>query len=420
MSRNPTLLAEGQGPKSGAAGQAADERRRYVLGRRAANISIYGNIGLGAAKALMAWWTNSIALWADTVHTASDSITSIVVLLGLRIARRPADKDHPFGHGRAETVATLVIAVLLAVVGVKFGQTSIERMVNPVDLGVSAGRLGLVLVAAAMLVAAVLKEWMARYAQRIGKLIDNTSLEADAWHHRSDALASVLVAMSMILTVVGWGRYGIDGVLGLVISAIILYTAWGYLRDSASTLLGHAPRKESVDEIARVARAVHGVQDVHEVAVHDYGPRKVASLHIRLMRNLALEEAHRVASEVEKVLTQQLGVSALVHAEPDGEASPMEHLEHIRDVVQRLLSAHPAIVSFHALDVQPEDHGLEVEFHVNIPPATPIESAHKLEHDVRNLLTAEFPKLHVHVHVEPCRMNCTPCPGTCGVSWPAN
>jgi cation diffusion facilitator family transporter len=395
--------------------EAVSEGERYALGRQAANVGIYGNLLLAVAKGGMALLTHSISLWADTAHTAADTVTSAAVLIGLAIARRPADREHPWGHGRAETVATLVIAVLLAVVGVELGIQSAGRILKPVALGGGSESAGawLLAVAAVMAVFAVLKEWMARYAARVGRRIANTSLEADAWHHRSDALASVLVAAALVGARLGYN--GLDGWFGLAISLLILYVAWGYLKSAGSDLLGRAPAEETLAAIERVGRAVHGVQDVHEVSVHDYGRRKIASLHVTLLPEMTLAGAHTVASAVEAALSRELGLAALVHTEPAGGGPTEERLLAVRRGVEDLLTRHPAVVSYHALTVLREDHGLEVEFHVRMAPGTTIEAAHALEHGLANEMSEKLGQLHVHVHVEPCRLGCKDCPATCGV-----
>jgi len=392
---------------------APDEQQRYVLGRRAAWVSIVGNILLAAAKGVLALLTGSISLLADAIHSASDLITSVIVLLGLRIARRPADARHPYGHGRAETIATLAVGILLALAGLELGYKSVHRIFDPPKIGHDLGRNLMILIAAGVLVSAAAKEWMARYSQRVGRRIGNPSLEADAWHHRSDALSSVLVAVS--LGGAAGGYYRVDAYLGVGVSVLIVLSAVRPILRSASSLLGEAPQEELVAKIKAVARAVHGVKDVHEVTVHDYGRRKIASMHITLQAELNLEQAHHVASEVESQVTQQLGVSALVHAEPHSDRPMDWRVVKIREAVRGLLAKHPSIVSFHALSILPEPHGLEVEFNVHIAPGTPIEAAHLLEHDLSNLMVRELGDLHVHVHVEPCQLNCRACPATCGV-----
>ncbi len=407
---------EGLGNPTTQPGAEDGEVGRYGLGRRAALVSILGNLLLAGAKLALALLTHSISLLADAVHSASDVVTSGAVWIGLHVARRPPDSEHPWGHGRAETVATLVVAALLGVAGVEFAWESIQRIGEPPAIGESLEGPWLLLAAGFVIATAGAKEWMARYSSRAARQTGNDSLAADAWHHRTDALSSVMVAVA--LGCAHWGYPVVDAVLGVGVSLIILYAAWHYLSRAGSTLLGRAPESSLVDRAEALARAVHGVQDVHRVQVHDYGRRKAASLHVKVQGGLPLTEAHRVATEVEGVLARDLGVAALVHAEPEDEGSSAASLGRIRSVVQEMLSKHPSIVSFHALTLQPEDHGLEVEFHIRVPPGTSIEGAHRLEHKVTEMLTAALPELHPHIHVEPCSLGCDRCPEACGIHVP--
>jgi cation diffusion facilitator family transporter len=412
------VMSDPRDPSSEAMQVAADsalkdEAARYVRGRRAAVMSIAVNTLLAAGKFFLATLTGSVALLADAVHTASDMLTSIVVWVGLRVGRRPADREHPYGHGRAETIAALVVAVLLGMAGLNLAWESLSRVLEPREVGTGLSGAALLAVAAIVLGTALVKAWLGRYAWRVGRAIENRSLITDAWHHYSDALSSVLVVAALVLA--RWDVFGADAWLGLGVSLILLVTAWIHGRAAGSSLLGEQPDTALVLRIASEAGSVHGVRDVHDIEVHDYGRRRAVSLHVSLESGLALADAHEVASLVEHRLGGQLGVAAVVHAEPVDEQSPPAHLAEVRRAVQRLLIRHAGIVSFHAVTVQPEDHGLEVEFHVHVPPATPVASAHELEHDVTETLVREFPGLHVHVHIEPCRLACDRCPQTCGV-----
>ncbi|MBN2584572.1 MAG: cation diffusion facilitator family transporter [Planctomycetes bacterium] len=396
---------------------SSEDATRYAQGRRAAIVSIVGNCLLAAVKLALGLLTNSISLMADAAHTASDMLTSIVVWIGLRVARQPADAKHPYGHGRAETIAALVVAVLLGAVGLDLAVSSISRALRPPKVGEEFGSTGMLLAAGFILASVFFKAWMGYYASRVGHTIKNQSLLADAWHHYSDAFSSILVVIALVLA--RYGIYGADGWLGLGVSIVLLGTAWFHMKMAGSALLGERPDEELVQRIEGAARSVHGVIGVHGVAVHDYGRRKVTSLHIELTPNLPLDGAHHVASQVETAIAQQTGLMALVHAEPQSEQRFDKRIAAIRSTVSEMLARHPSIVSFHALSVLPEDHGLEVEFHVHIRPGTPIEDAHKLEHGLEERLLTKLGDLHVHVHVEPCQLGCPNCPAMCGVERPA-
>ncbi|NPV52966.1 MAG: cation transporter [Firmicutes bacterium] len=284
-----------------------DVRARY--GFLEAWVSIIGNIFLAAFKVFLGVSLNSIALLADAVHTASDVLTSVVVLVGFRAARMPADKEHPFGHGRVEPIATLIIAILLAVVGLEFASTSVRRFFGTEAVG------GSLLIASVLAATGVAKEWMARFSVALGRKINSGVLIADAWHHRSDAVATVLVAIAIVATALGYPR--LDAVFGLLVSALVIYTAYDIGMSAASTLIGERPSPELVDRIGAIACRVKGVKSMHKVSVHDYGGgQKVVSLHIQVDGSLPVTESHEIAERVEDAISSQINAITTVHIEP--------------------------------------------------------------------------------------------------------
>lgn len=390
--------------------EAAEDR--FLRGARVTWITMGGNVVIAAAKAVLALMTGSIALMADAFHTASDIVTSIVVMIGLRVGRRPPDAQHPQGHGRAETIAALIVGVLLAVVGIEFFMAAMRRLAGAeAAFGEEQGALGLWLIAAIVLVTAVAKEAMARYTIHIGRQIDSAALAVDAWHHRTDALSSLPVAASLIAA--RYGYYRVDAAVGLGVSVLIVYTAWTFIHAAWSKLLGEAPHEDVLRQIQRIAEETHGVKNAHDVTVHDYGTRQMTSVHITLDAGLTIEHAHHVATAVESALAARMGMSALVHIEPDQCELLTPVPVDLREQVREILLRHPRIVSFHALHLHVEDHGTELELNLHIEPGTTIEESHHLEHEVMAMLEEKFPDLHVHLHVEPCNLKCNPCPGTC-------
>lgn len=272
-------------------------------------LSIIGNIILSVIKVFLGLALNSVSLLADAAHTFSDVITSVVVVVGFHAARRRPDKEHPFGHGRIEAVATLVIALLLGLVGLEFARTSLERLLSGSRV---VGSLGAALV---MLVSGAAKEVMALISIDLGRRIDSGALLADAWHHRSDAIASVLVAIAIVAA--RYGFYSVDAVFGLLVSGLIVYTAWELGRSAGSTLMGEAPAAGLVQEILALAEGVPGVLGVHDVAVHDYGEVKAVSLHIVVDQGVSFGEAHEIAAEVERRLKAHVRGTVVVHVDPN-------------------------------------------------------------------------------------------------------
>lgn len=282
-------------------------RARYAF--LEAWVSIYGNTALSVLKILLGFLFNSISLLADAVHTAADVLTSAVVLLGFKMAQTPADEKHPHGHGRVEFLSTLLIAALLVVVGVQFGRSSYVRLVSRTPVK------GSYAVAATMVVGAAFKEWMTRFAIFLGEKARSQALVGDAWHHRTDAIASFLVAIAMVSS--RYGLYWIDAVLGLGVSALIVFTGAQLAVSSVSSLIGEKAPDELVDCIREAVLSCQGVRGLHQLVVHDYGGRKSISLHVLVSGDLSLIKSHEIATQVERAVKARIPADIVVHVEPE-------------------------------------------------------------------------------------------------------
>ncbi len=280
------------------------------------------SIGINTALFFLKLWAGlriaSVAMVADAWHTLSDSFTSAVVILGFWLSAKPADDKHHFGHGRAEAIASLVIGTLLAVVGFSFLKDSIARLVH--HRAVAFEPLGIII----FLVSAVIKEALARFSFWAGQKIHSRSLIADAWHHRSDAVASALIAAGALF---GNRIWWLDGVMGIGISLLILCATASIMRSAISYLLGESPAVSLEAQIHETIRSSdHRLESVHHVHVHDYGEHREATAHIKLPGEMSLDDAHTVASKVEKTLKEQLNLETTIHVEP-AEAEPEDDEE---------------------------------------------------------------------------------------------
>jgi cation diffusion facilitator family transporter len=277
-------------------------------------ISVILNTALFGVKIWVGTRSGSVAMIADAWHTLSDTLTSLVVIAGFWIVARKPDAKHPLGHGRAEAIASVVIAVLLAVVGGNFLLESVNRLRAHASASFSA--IGLVV----FLSSAVLKEALAQFSMWAGRKIKAQSLIADGWHHRSDAIASALIVVGMLVAEAGGPKlWWIDGVMGIAVALLILYAAVDIFRASASFLMGEAHDRTLEESVrAVVVQTCPVATDVHHFHVHSYGGHNEMTLHLRLPQATTLEECHRVASVVEQTIREKLGYEATVHVEPAG------------------------------------------------------------------------------------------------------
>ena len=259
--------------------------------------------------------TGAVSLIADAVHTLSDVVTSLIVIWGFKQSKKPADIGHPYGHGRAEYIATLIISVLLCVAGIEFIETAIDRIKNPIliisDWWMIA-ILGLTV---------VIKEITARYAKFLSSKIASGLLHADAWHHRTDALSSILVIIALIAG--NFGYSSIDGWAGLFVALILIYTGFDIARDSVDDLIGKPPDVAELDTIRDIALSVPGALGVHDISVHSYGLDKFVSIHAEINAKKTAAEAHDISEEIESKLGKAMGVEPTVHLDPVNPDDPM-------------------------------------------------------------------------------------------------
>jgi len=281
---------------------------KSVYIKREGWISIIANILLFGLKYWAGIVTGSIALIADAWHTLTDSISSVIVLVGGKISRKPADDEHPFGHGRAEHIAAIIIGVLLAIVAFDFILSSVEKFSQRQQT--TFGTLAWV----ATIVSIVVKELLAQYAFWGYKKTNSSILKADGWHHRTDALSSVV-----ILVGIAFGKYFwfTDAVLGFIVALMIGYASYEILSKEIKSLLGESPSDDLLSSIRETAqknfdRPLH----LHHIHLHNYGNHTELICHIKLPPSMSLEEAHDVCTKVESVINREFGFAATVHPEP--------------------------------------------------------------------------------------------------------
>jgi len=355
-------------------------------------IGIIGNLIIFIIKIVFGLIINSVSLIADSFHTLTDVLTSSVVLVGFKISRKPADKEHPFGHGRMEDVATLIIAVLLAIVGIELIRNSFGRILKPQIV------LGNFIVVGMLIFTGIAKEWMARFSFKLGKKIDSQALVADAWHHRSDAITNILVLIAIIAS--RFGYYKVDSILGIVVSLIIIFVAIKLIRSSVSYLLGKAPRKDLIKQIRRTVFSIPDVKGAHDILVHTYGNDKLISLHIEVDKNLDVQQAHKVASSVENKIWHTIRASAVVHIDLKKRRS-RSAVNKKDPILNKIISSFPEIASYHGLDFMSTEAGDSLDFHIVVRPDMSVEQSHNLVHKLTGLIKEQLKDYSINIHIEP-------------------
>jgi len=282
------------------------DSKKYI--NREGWLSIFGNLFLFGLKYWAGIVTGSLALIADAWHTLSDSVSSVIVLVGGKISRKPADDDHPFGHGRAEHVAALIIGVLLAIVAFDFAVSAVDKFSKGEQtvFGVFAW--------VATIVSILVKEGMAQYAFRAAKKTNSSILKADGWHHRTDAFSSVVILVGIAVGNYFWWT---DAVLSFIVAMMIGYVSYKILSKEITSLLGESPSDEMLFSIRETTqKAFDEPLHLHHIHLHNYGNHTELSCHIKLPPDMPLKEAHEICTKVENIIFDKFGFVSTVHPEP--------------------------------------------------------------------------------------------------------
>lgn len=286
-----------------------DPQVRARCGNLAGLVGICCNLLLSAGKFLAGLLTGSVAISADAVNNLSDASSSIITLLGFRLAARPADDEHPYGHGRTEYLSGLAVSVMILLIGAELAKTSIQKILSPEPI--TTGMVSILILAASILV----KFWMAAFNRHVGRLIRSATLEATAADSRNDVISTGAVLIATLLQMqFGWN---LDGYMGLAVAAFILWSGWGLVKDSIAPLLGQTPDPELVRHIADVTLSYPGVLGIHDMIVHDYGPgRQFASLHAEMAASADVLESHDTIDRIEKYFLEKEGLHVVIHYDP--------------------------------------------------------------------------------------------------------
>ena len=331
--------------------------------RRAYGI-LCGCVGIGlnlllfGGKLLAGILSRSIAVTADAVNNLSDAGSSVVTLLGFKLAAQEPDQDHPFGHGRLEYISGLVVSMVILLMGVELGKTSLEKILHPEPVDFSP-------VVAVILCASILvKLYMVLYNRRIGKRIHSAAMAATAADSLSDCLATSAVLLGTLA-----GRFldlHIDGWCGAAVALFILWSGFGAARETINPLLGQPPSPEFVEQIRSLVRAQPQIIGIHDLIVHDYGPgRRILSLHAEVPASGDILELHDVVDALERQLNEKLGCLATIHMDPvvnDGGATT-----EARERVQAVVRVIDPGISIHDFRMVPGPTHTKLIFDAEVP-----------------------------------------------------
>lgn len=283
-----------------------ENKHKYIV--REGWVSIGTNLVLFGVKYWAGVVSGSIALIADAWHTLTDSVSSVIVLIGGKLSNKPADEEHPFGHGRAEHIAAIIIGVLLALVAFDFVLSAVEKFNSG-----EGGHFGTIAIVVTIL-SIVGKEALAQYAFWGYRKTGSSILKADAWHHRTDSLSSIIILVGILIGKYYWW---IDSVLALIVAIMIGYASYEILSREIKSLLGERIDPELIQSIKlEVDGLLEREVFIHHFHLHQYGNHNELSCHIKLPANMPLNEAHAICTRIETRILEKFDLVTTIHPEP--------------------------------------------------------------------------------------------------------
>jgi len=311
---------------------------RAKVGKLSGTVGIICNLLLFAGKLLVGTLSGSVSITADAMNNLTDATSAIVTLIGFRLAEKPADEDHPYGHARYEYLSGLAVAALIIVIGFELGKTSLEKLFAPTAVVFSPW------VAAVLIASLAVKFWLSIFNLRLAALIGSKALMATSTDSRNDCVATGAVLLAAILeTACDWR---VDGIFGLAVAAFILYSGVSLAKETVSPLLGETASPELRELIISTVTSQPKVLGYHDLMVHDYGPgQRFASMHVEMSQGEDPLECHELIDDLERQCLQKHNVHLVLHYDPVVLGDP--ELDRLRELVLELLHSQDPNISIH-------------------------------------------------------------------------
>ena len=369
--------------------KVADAAVRRAYGMLCSLTGIGLNVLLFLGKYLAGRLSGSIAITADAFNNLSDAGSSVITLLGFRMAAKKPDPGHPFGHGRIEYLSGVAVSIIIIVVGVQLGLESIDKIMNPQP--VDAGLLPMLVLVASICV----KGYMFAYNRGIGRKINSPGMAATAMDSLSDSIATSVVLISMLLS--RFAGVNADGWGGIAVACFIIFSGFKAAKETLSPLLGNPPDPQLVHDITSIVLSHSEVMNVHDLIVHDYGPgRLMVSLHAEVPGNGDIYALHDTIDTIEYELSSKLGCDAVIHMDPvspDGTKTA-----HMRDELAEAAKSIDPRLSIHDFRIVDGPTHTNVIFDAVLPndsKLTEEEAVAQLEALVHSLWQNSHPKVHI-------------------------
>jgi cation diffusion facilitator family transporter len=327
--------------------------------------------------------TKSIAITADAFNNLSDAASSVITILGFKLAGAPADREHPFGHGRIEYLSGLVVSSMVLLVGFEFVKSSFERILHP-------SKITFVLIPFVLILASVAaKIWLSGFNKHVGKAINSSALQASSFDSLADVFISGCTAISLLIS--KWTTFPLDGYIGMLVSLFILYAGFSLIKETLNPLLGEAPDPELVERIIDELCSYDYISGVHDLIIHNYGPGRImASAHAEVPCDISITKIHEVIDKAEREISSKNKLYLVIHMDPINTNDA--EVEAARIEVLKVTKLYPMIKSIHDFRVVGEGKEKNLIFDVVI------DFKHKItkefEDDLRKKLNKDIKAVH--------------------------
>ena len=315
-----------------------DAQVRTAYGTLSSIVGIICNVILFGAKFLIGFLAGSISVMADAFNNLSDAASSIVGLVGVKMAEKPADKDHPFGHGRIEYISAFIVAFIVIQVGFSLFKTSLGKIFHPDDMAFNWISIVILLMSIGV------KLWLALFNRKLGKRINSKVLLATS----TDALGDVIATSSTILSMVVYGilAVNIDEIVGIAVSVVVMFAGVNIAKDTLAPLIGEAIDPKLYQEITNFVESFDGIEGTHDLIIHNYGPsRSMASIHAEVPNDVDIEVSHEIIDQIEREAGRRFGMLLVIHMDPI--ETHDQRVRQFQQMVQSVLEELDSRLKFH-------------------------------------------------------------------------
>ena len=355
--------------------ESTEVRTRY--GMLASVVGIFCNVLLFSVKLAIGLILSSLAVTADAFNNLSDAASSIISFVGVKMAGKPADAEHPFGHGRIEYIAALIVSFLVIEVGFTFFKSSISKIMHPEEITFD-------LVPFIILILSILvKLWMAFFNNKLGKRIDSKVMLATA----ADSLGDVITTSATVISIVicHFTSINVDAIAGLIVSGIVIWSGVSIAKDTLEPLIGQRVTSELYQKITDMVESYEGIVGAHDLIVHNYGPnRSMATIHAEVPNDVSIEASHEIIDRIERDAKKKLNILLVIHMDPI-EMRDEEVLE-LRDKTSHIVHALDPELHFHDFRVLKENEQKNLIFDLVVPDSYTEKDANRVMHQLIALL----------------------------------